>query len=386
MERPGIKYHGLLSVLFAIWICIPLVYDLFTKSKDLLISQSENRMLARRPKLNSANLLIFSAAYEKFYNDHFFLRWELIHWNSFLVKYSFFHKSPVPAEVDLGNSGWLFTAGKEREVYEGNYNLPESYIDAICNELSLRNKWYAERGITFYLAIAPMKCEVYPENLPSYYHRSKTGTLTDILMARFRKDTSLRIIELKPAMTAAKEKGVVFYPTDNHWNALGAYWAYRAITDRMQHDFPKIHPLKEDGFRIVSERGKGGNLATMIGLYEFLHETYQKTYIRHPRSVIGNKAGYPSPKGFSYPDEYELVRLNPDTSLPRIVVIRDSFFTALLPYMSENFSKSVYIFDNWKYERQEEIVKMEKPDIVLLEILESNLSQILSCLAVDQKK
>jgi hypothetical protein len=226
-----------------------------------------------------------------------------------------------------------------------------------------------------------MKCEIYPENLPSFYHRSKSGTLTDILLARFRKDTSLRIIELKPAMIAAKEKGALYYPTDNHWNAIGAYWAYRSITDRMQLDFPKIEPLTADDFRIVSERGKGGNLATMIGLYEFLHETFQKTRITHPRSVIGVKAGYPSPKGFSYPDEYELVRLNPDTTLPRIVVIRDSFFTALLPYMSENFSKSVYIFDNWKYERQEEIVTQEKPDIVLLMLLESNLSQVLSSLA-----
>jgi alginate O-acetyltransferase complex protein AlgJ len=381
MKSSKLRHPVLFSLLFCLWIAVPLLYDLFSRSKEILISQSENRMLARRPKLACATLPGFPAAYDKYYNDHFVLRWELIHWNSYLVSYLFFHKSPVPAEVDLGLNGWLYSAGKEREVYEGKYSLPESYLEAISNEMSLRNRWYAERGITFYLAIAPMKCEIYPENLPSFYHRSKSGTLTDILLARFRKDTSLRIIELKPAMIAAKEKGALYYPTDNHWNAIGAYWAYRSITDRMQLDFPKIEPLTADDFRIVSERGKGGNLATMIGLYEFLHETFQKTRITHPRSVIGVKAGYPSPKGFSYPDEYELVRLNPDTTLPRIVVIRDSFFTALLPYMSENFSKSVYIFDNWKYERQEEIVTQEKPDIVLLMLLESNLSQVLSSLA-----
>ncbi len=381
MRRSKLTYPALFSLLFAVWISVPVFYDLFNRSKEILVSRSENRMLARRPKLTCATLAGFPAAYEKFYNDHFVLRWELIHWNSYLVSYLFFHKSPVPAEVDLGLNGWLYTAGKEREVYEGKYLLPESYLEAISQEMTLRNRWYAERGITFYLAIAPMKCEIYPENLPSFYHRSKTGTLTDILLARFRKDTSLRIIDLKPAMRAAKEHGELYYPTDNHWNALGAYWAYRAITGRMQQDFPAIEPLKEDDFRIVRERGKGGNLATMIGLYEFLHETYQKTRILHPKSVVGLKAGYPSPKGFSYPDEYELVRLNPDTTLPRIVVIRDSFFTALLPYMSENFSKSVYLFDNWKYQRQEEIVAKEKPDIVLLMVLESNLSQVLSSLA-----
>ena len=381
MKSSKLKYPVLFSLLFCLWIAVPLLYDLFSRSKEILISQSENRMLARRPKLACATLSGFPAAYEKFYNDHFVLRWELIHWNSYLVSYLFFHKSPVPAEVDLGLNGWLYTAGKEREVYEGKYSLPESYLEAISNEMSLRSRWYAERGITFYLAIAPMKCEIYPENLPSYCHRSKTGTLTDILLARFRKDTSLRIIELKPAMIAAKEKGLIYYPTDNHWNALGAYWAYKSIASRIQQDFPRVQPLTENDFRIVSERGKGGNLATMIGLYEFLHETFQKTRITHPESVIGVKAGYPSPKGFSYPDEYELVRLNPNTTLPRIVVIRDSFFTALLPYMSENFSKSVYIFDNWKYERQEEIVTKEKPDIVMLMLMESNLSQVLSSLA-----
>lgn len=381
MKKGKLRYTVLFSLLFCLWIAVPLVYNIFSRSKEILISKIENRMLARRPKLTPATFTSFPAAYEKYYNDHFFLRWEFIHWNSYLVSYLFFHKSPVPAEVDLGSNGWLYTAGKEREVYEGKYTLPESYLEAISNEMSLRNQWYAERGITFYLAIAPMKCEIYPENLPSYYHRSKSGTLTDILLARFRNDICLRIIELKPAMIAAKEQGELYYPTDNHWNAFGAWWAYRAITGRMQQDFPKIAPLTANDFRITEERGKGGNLATMIGLYEFLHETYQKTHILHPKSVVGAKAGYPSPKGFSYPDEYELVYQNPDTTLPRIVVIRDSFFTALLPYMSENFSKSVYIFDNWKYERQEEIVAREKPDIVLLMLLESNLSQVLSSLA-----
>jgi alginate O-acetyltransferase complex protein AlgJ len=381
MKSSKFNYAVLSSLLFCLWIAVPLLYDLVSQSKEILISKSENRMLARRPKLNCATLPGFPAAYEKFYNDHFVLRWELIHWNSYLASYLLFHKSPVPAEVDLGLNGWLFTAGKEREVYEGKYNLPESYLEAISNEMSLRNQWYSERGITFYLVIAPMKCEIYPENLPSYYRRNKTGTLTEILLDRFRRDTCLRIIDLKPAMMEAKEMGVLYYPTDNHWNALGAYWAYKTITGKIQQDFPKVQPLTMDDFRIVSERGKGGNLATMIGLYEFLHETYQKTHILHPKSVVGAKAGYPSPKGFSYPDEYELVYQNPDTTLPRIVVIRDSFFTALLPYMSENFSKSIYIFDNWKYERQEEIVTREKPDIVLLMLLESNLSQVLSSLA-----
>jgi hypothetical protein len=42
-----------------------------------------------------------------------------------------------------------------------------------------------------------------------------------------------------------------------------------------------------------------------------------------------------------------------------------------------SFSESILIWDNWNYKLNEEIVKREKPDIILTLIIEANLEYIL---------
>jgi hypothetical protein len=100
-----------------------------------------------------------------------------------------------------------------------------------------------------------------------------------------------------------------------------------------------------------------------------------------PRAHEASKFGYKPPPLFGYPAEYEVVRSVPDNSLPRAVVIRDSFFTPLIGLFGENFRRTTCIFDAWKYEPNYLIVDNEKPDIVLLEIFAPNLPNILTSLA-----
>ena len=381
MKRLAHLYTVILSLVFVGWISVPLIYESFTKSLDALISKTENRMLARRPKLKVANLDPYPSAYEKFYNDHFFLRYELIHINTLLAGYYLFNRSPAPKEVAFGSNGWLYTTGKEREVFEGSFNLPDDYVEAMADELHQRAIEYRKIGITFYVTIAPMKCDIYPEFLPSYYIHSLKPTFTDRVTAILRKDSLFNLIELNDSLMEAKKTGALYYRTDNHWNGLGAWYAYSLIINRIRLDFPVITPLNRSDFSLSDYRNSAGNLATLAGLQHFIKELIFNPRILNPRAQEISKFGYRPPKLFGYPAEYELVRSIPDNSLPRIVVIRDSFFTPLIGLFSENFSRSVYIFDGWKYGPNYDIVENEKPDIVLLEIFEPNLSLILSSLA-----
>ncbi len=381
MKRLAHIYPVILSLFFIGWISIPLIYESFTKSKDAIISKMENRMLARRPLLNLTNLDSYPAAYEKFYNDHFFGRYELIHLNTLLAGYYLFNRSPVPREVAFGSNGWLYTTNKEREVYDGRYNLPDDYVEAMAAELNERAIAYRKLGITFYVTVVPMKCEIYPEFLPTYYTHSLKPTFTDRVMAVLKKDSLFHLIGLKDALLDAKKTGEVYYRTDNHWNGLGAWYAYSVIINRIRLDFPAIKPLDRADFTFSDYRYAAGNLATLAGLQHFIKELIFLPHPLHARAQETSKFGYRPPPLFGYPAEYEVVRSIPDNSLPRIVVIRDSFFAPLIRLLSENFSRSVYIFDAWKYGPNYDIVLNEKPDIVLLEIFEPNLQNILSSYA-----
>lgn len=60
--------------------------------------------------------------------------------------------------------------------------------------------------------------------------------------------------------------------------------------------------------------------------------------------------------------------------LPKLVMFRDSFANHLIAYMSENFSRSVYISPP---RIDYTILEQEKPDIVIFEIVERHLDALL---------
>ena len=59
-----------------------------------------------------------------------------------------------------------------------------------------------------------------------------------------------------------------------------------------------------------------------------------------------------------------------DTRLPRAVIFRDSFASRLVPFLSEHFSRAVYL---WQNDFDADVVGSEHPDIVIQEIVGRHL-------------
>ena len=49
---------------------------------------------------------------------------------------------------------------------------------------------------------------------------------------------------------------------------------------------------------------------------------------------------------------------------PRAVIFRDSFGSAMIPYLSEHFSRAVYV---WRNDFDPSLVEAERPDVVIQE-------------------
>jgi hypothetical protein len=82
----------------------------------------------------------------------------------------------------------------------------------------------------------------------------------------------------------------------------------------------------------------------------------------------------PPVEGFGYLSEYEKRFANKKSkSGLRILIIRDSFGDHLVPFISEIFDESVFIFDGWRYELNDSIVEIVKPDIVIYLGLETHI-------------
>jgi len=67
------------------------------------------------------------------------------------------------------------------------------------------------------------------------------------------------------------------------------------------------------------------------------------------------------------------VTVRPDAPIRRAVVFRDSFSMALVPFLSEEFGRAVYL---WIQDFEPSVIEREKPDLVIQEYTERLLSVI----------
>jgi alginate O-acetyltransferase complex protein AlgJ len=368
------RYNILYSVLFAAMIVIPLSAVVTGLYRAPEMSERENRKLAKMPVFDLTLLDPFPPLFTEWYNDHFFMREGLI--DLHIWSQINFRESPYPDKVTIGKDGWLFDAAKERNTYEGKVNIPpESYI-YVMRELHKRTLWYRARGIRFYVLIAPMKAEIYPEFLPAFYRRARYGTLTDRLVNTIRKDTVIRLITLKEVMLAEKPNHRLYSKMDNHWNYVGGYFAYRALMREINKDFPDVKPLELSDFKFKERTVKGGNLSGMIGLTGKMSETEWLPSFPSMRSIDDPDKRYKVPEAFPFVNDYEVRHYIPGSKLPSIMVIRDSYGQHLFPYLSETFGRTFMLFDGWSYKLNADFVEKEKPDIVVLEIFEPHFKNI----------
>lgn len=377
------RIYGIVSiVLFGIIIYFPSSNYIFNFSSFENISTRENRKLADLPEVDIQKLDPFPAKFETYYNDHFIFREQLLYCHT-LMNYFLFHRSPVPEKVTLGKDSWLFYADKERQVFEGKFKISDENIQKIVSEIEYRDSIFKSKNIQFVVMITPMKADIYPELLPSYYRRCSCENATDKVVKALLSKPQLTIVHPKNQILAAKKIVQTYYKLDNHWNKAGAFYAYQDLIKSINAKLnnKKAYLISPNEVELNKLMVKGGNLANMIGLDNILKEIDYSYVIKNTKASEGIKRNYPVTPGFAYENEYEMVSINSDTTLPKALVIRDSYCVALMPYLNESFREVVYIFDAWQYKLNMDIVEKEKPDVVILQIFEPHISNILDNLS-----
>src|SRR5262249_27077259 len=111
---------------------------------------------------------------------------------------------------------------------------------------------------------------------------------------------------------------------------------------------------------------EGLDLAGMMGLKRVLHEEDLVLVPKRPRvaRVVDPAGEEPMAEGG------RLVTEIPGSTLPRAVIFRDSFTSRLVPFLSEHFSRAVYL---WQNDFDAQVVEQEKPAIVIQEIVGRHL-------------
>lgn len=333
---------------------------------------TENKQALEKPKLKIALLDPFPTEYDAYYSDHFSIRQRLIKYFNALNIFVF-KKSPIPTKVLIGKNGWLYMVGTESQAYKGENNFNDLELDSLKLELEYRQQYLADRGCKLYVAIAPTKANIYPEFLPNYEIKTKNDGWVTQINKYLKENSSINVIELSQTLIENKNKGFLFHKIDNHMNERGGFIVANKILYELQKQFPMIDTIDYNSMDVIGTISDHGNIAQMLSDIKFFKDS---AFTVSPKtgflSQEAPKAGYPPPEYFAYSWDYENVRETQNKNKPKILLISDSFGHAVFPYLSEQSSKCVKIFDAWQFMLNENIVESEKPDIMIFLGLEAN--------------
>lgn len=313
---------------------------------------------------------------ESYFTDRISGRNRMIQWYNHLNVFVF-RSSPISIKAIVGKDGWYFMSGQELRTFSGTELFKEQELIDFKNELLLRKQFVESHGAGFFFAIVPNKPNVYPEYMPDHIIKANDKGYGRQLLEYLEKN-GIPVIDLYTPLLEAKPAGELYYRTDNHWNDLGAFVASNAILTEIHNMFPKVMPLDTGDYPVKKIEDKPGNIARFFSIE---NEVTEYNYIPIPRRGFKTKeeklSAYPAPEDFPYADQFSLIRSTGDEELPVILIIRDSFGEKPFPYIAEQSRRCIAIYDAWHYGLNPEIIKGEKPDVVLYLVIESNLKDLM---------
>jgi alginate O-acetyltransferase complex protein AlgJ len=319
---------------------------------------NEKRERSPRPALSWDGLSSYPDRFTSYWRDAFGFRGDLIRLHN-LVEVTWLRESPVP-KVIIGADGLLFYAGGPVDFtdFAGKWPVNEASLDSILQHLLHRRAEYAALGASFLVAIAPNKQTVYPESVPRRYGPPAPGLL-DALLLHLRTHSDLDVLDLRAALYAHKEEGL-YYRTDTHWNARGAFRAAQALIERERHRWPQLEPLRSEDFEFTMQPKADGDLATMLSMTGKLDDLEVDC-----RRRDGDRARLLG----SVTEMNERVYEQTGAKGLRVLMFGDSFGAGLARPLAEAFGR-LYFSNSARLGYQPTLPISEKPDLVILEVVE----------------
>jgi hypothetical protein len=336
---------------------------LITKRTHLM----EKRKIAEKPSFRFDSISSFPQQYTSYFKDFFPLRSTFIYLNN-LIKVRCFGISPTP-KVILGKQSWLYMGRESDKIDVAAYfrqlkSFSKEELEQWKSLLQKRQKWLAKRNILYLFIPVPNKSTIYPEFMPDHIQPMGSQSLLDQLVGYLKTHSTVPVLDLRDALVAAKKVHPVYSKTDTHWNDFGAYIAYREIIGYISSRFKEVMPIPLSRFKIIPKNRSGGDLAIMLSLHKEVMREDMVFLTAHP-SLTAAGIGMKNISKYIKQGTTECTEGAP----LKLLMVHDSFYKKLKPYLSEQFVKVHYIWD-WKMNFYSNIILREKPMIVIDQMAE----------------
>ena len=336
---------------FAICLC-PSLGMLVTKQE----ASSENRQLSEFPSPKTEegkiNVEWLSQAGD-YFQEHFAFRNELVTGNALL--HGRLLETSTADGVIQGKNGWLYYKDS-LDDYLGQDLLSDRSLFNIAHMLSMTQQVLEEKGVNFLFTIAPNKNSLYGDNMP-YYDKLKVSDQTNREnLESWLTTEKVAYADLYQALM--EEDEVLYHARDSHWNNKGAALAADVLMDALGKDHDSY-----EGESYTVRRDYTGDLDTM--LYPLASTADDEIY-------YDKETTYATVEEIQSNFDPRITTVNP-VKEGSLVMYRDSFGNALLPYMADAYANA-YFSRGIPYQLMD--VETHSADTVIIERAERFLPEM----------
>lgn len=211
------RIEGTVGKVFILFMIIFFLLNLAVSDKEM--SEEENRMLARAPRLTWSSVVSgdFMAKYESYLADQFAGR---NIWRRIKVGLSSLGGSKKEDDILIGRDDYLM----EEIVSPDQETLTEN-LDAI------RQFANRSRDVQMYMLLVPNAANIMSGRLPAF------ATVSDQsrMLAQVKRELGEDVEWLDAAEALKKHAGEsIYYKTDHHWTSLGAFYTFSQVAEQMK--------------------------------------------------------------------------------------------------------------------------------------------------------
>ena len=332
-------------------------------------SEMEKRYLAETPVFSVENLLSGELVKEidgdsasgktGYVADHFPMR-------SFFKGFNSYYNLSFG---NTANSGYYFA--------DDGFIITKPYdTNRLDTNIKVINAFSDDMNVT--VGIVPSAGYVLEDKLPKNHISCKDSEVYAKLKAEL--DENITYCDLEALMKELYAKGgEPYYKTDHHWTTPAAFEAYRKVAVEMG-----VIPLEEKDFTKVAYENFYGTTYSSSGYFLNKPDTLEVWESRLSKDITVEI--YEGGKAETYGSMYFYVHLNEPDMYPvfldgnhslvkiknagatsgKLLVIKDSYAHAMVPFLAENYSEIVMIDLRYYKESVSDLCEQEGIDDVLV--------------------
>lgn len=330
----------------------------------------ENRVLAARPAWPGRieDIPAFREAADAYVTDRFPARSYLI---GLLNRARMLAGVSGSPRVIVGRDGWLFyDDDTHMGAVRNDPPMEAAQVRSWLQYLAGRTEAAHTRGARYLIIAPPMKEAIYPGRAPKWLGAPRPDRPAMTLPRLARAAQAGEALYLYPQVAQDTRSGVrTFSRHDTHWTGHGAYAGYVGLMRRLRAMGLAEAPLPLSAFvpTPLEGRQRPRDLARMLGVASFVRLDY--SHFAHPTAEARIRTTYLSAShDWTAPQVVDTGQIGK----PILLLTRDSFSIELLPFLYPHFSRIVLAHNQDGFWRPD-LIDRFKPDIVILEVLESGL-------------